>query len=144
MAFLCPDLGCWIRCVQDSLETEEGGDARVIQCLQDYKEELTVQECKDQVHKLTERAAQDVRFDEPLADACAEDRKTYCEDVQPVGSWVEFVFSLKTDCPIRTIVRTDGTDGENGRNGPFPMENGNRLLFGANPGSCFWLILLSG
>ena len=39
-----------------------------------------------QVHKLTERASQDIRFDEPLADACFEDRVRLCPGVQPVRS----------------------------------------------------------
>lgn len=71
--------------LQDSLDSVEGYDARVIECLQDYKDELSQPECKSQVHKLTERAGQDIRFDEPLADACFEDRARLCDDVQPVS-----------------------------------------------------------
>ena len=66
---------------KDSLDSIAGYDARVIQCLQDYKEDLVVDECKASVKKLTERAAQDIRFDEPLADACYEDRARLCEGV---------------------------------------------------------------
>lgn len=68
---------------KDSLDSIAGYDARVIQCLQDYKEDLQGEECKASVHKLTERAAQDIRFDEPLADACFEDRARLCEGVTP-------------------------------------------------------------
>ena len=70
--------------MQDMLETVEGEDARVIRCLQDYREELLDTECKTQVHKLTQRASQDIRMDEPLADACYEDRSRLCVGVQPV------------------------------------------------------------
>uniref|UniRef100_A0A061SDF6 Golgi apparatus protein 1 n=1 Tax=Tetraselmis sp. GSL018 TaxID=582737 RepID=A0A061SDF6_9CHLO len=68
---------------KDSLDSIAGYDARVIQCLQDYKEDLQVDDCKKQVKKLTMRAAQDIRFDEPLADACFEDRNRLCEGVVP-------------------------------------------------------------
>ena len=43
---------------KDSLDSIAGYDGRVIECLQDYKEELVTPACKDRVHKLTERAAQ--------------------------------------------------------------------------------------
>ena len=45
-------------------------DAKVIQCLQDYREELKGAECRERVHRLTVREAQDIRFNKPLADAC--------------------------------------------------------------------------
>ena len=51
---------------------------------QDYRDELATPACKAQVHKLSERASQDIRFDEPLADACYEDRNKLCDGVQPV------------------------------------------------------------
>mmetsp|Transcript_2774 Transcript_2774/g.6902 ORF Transcript_2774/g.6902 Transcript_2774/m.6902 type:complete len:571 (-) Transcript_2774:276-1988(-) len=68
---------------KDSLDSIAGYDARVIQCLQDYKEDLQVPACQKQVKKLTERAAEDIRFDKPLADACFEDRTRLCEGVTP-------------------------------------------------------------
>lgn len=37
-----------------------------------------------QVHKYVELAAQDIRFDVPLADACYEDRMKLCASVPPV------------------------------------------------------------
>ena len=55
-------------------------------CEQDYRDELATPECKSQVHKLSERASQDIRFDEPLADACYEDRNKLCDGVQPARS----------------------------------------------------------
>ena len=51
--------------------------------LQDYRDELAKPKCRKQVHVLTQRAGQDIRFDEPLADACYEDRARLCEGVQP-------------------------------------------------------------
>ncbi|KAK9838535.1 hypothetical protein WJX81_005974 [Elliptochloris bilobata] len=68
---------------RDSLDNIEGFDARVITCLQDFREELTRPECQKEVHRLTARASQDVRMDEPLADACFEDRSRLCDGVQP-------------------------------------------------------------
>jgi len=68
---------------KDSLDSIAGYDGRVIECLQDYKDELSVESCKKSVHKLTERAAEDIRMDRPLADACYEDRKRLCDSVAP-------------------------------------------------------------
>ena len=51
---------------------------------QDFREELTQPKCQAEVHRLTARASQDVRMDEPLADACFEDRSRLCDGVQPV------------------------------------------------------------
>ncbi|KAK9816541.1 hypothetical protein WJX72_001742 [[Myrmecia] bisecta] len=68
---------------KDSMDSIAGFDARVIQCLQDHRDELVEPECKAQVHKLTQRAAQDIRFDKPLADACFEDRAKLCDGVHP-------------------------------------------------------------
>eukprot|EP00958_Prasinococcus_capsulatus_P008020 scaffold751_cov395-Prasinococcus_capsulatus_cf.AAC.27 len=68
---------------KDSLDTIAGYDGRVIECLQDYKEELTGALCKRRVHRLTMRAAQDIRMDEPLWDACFEDRAQLCPDIPP-------------------------------------------------------------
>lgn len=66
------------------MDNVESFDALVIQCLQDYRDELVAPGCQAQVKKLTERASQDIRFDEPLADACYEDRARLCQGVQPV------------------------------------------------------------
>lgn len=37
-----------------------------------------------QVHRKMKRASRDIRFDDVLANACQDDRKTYCSAVQPV------------------------------------------------------------
>mmetsp|Transcript_4821 Transcript_4821/g.5620 ORF Transcript_4821/g.5620 Transcript_4821/m.5620 type:complete len:974 (+) Transcript_4821:66-2987(+) len=68
---------------KDSLDSVAGYDGRVIECLQDYKDELAVPSCQAAVHKLTERAAEDIRMDRPLADACFEDRMKLCPGVEP-------------------------------------------------------------
>ena len=96
-----------LACMQDLLETVEGEDARVIQCLQDYREELTSSTCKQQVHKLTQRASQDIRMDEPLADACYEDRARLCQGVQPVRVLFPDSYSAVSacqPCPLRPHV----------------------------------------
>lgn len=45
-------------------------DAKVIQCLQDYRDELKNPKCRQQVRRLTKRASENWRFDKPFADAC--------------------------------------------------------------------------
>jgi hypothetical protein len=61
--------------------------AAVMNCLQDFREEIRSDACKSQVHKYVELAAQDIRFDVPLADACYNDRMTLCAAVPPVSCW---------------------------------------------------------
>ncbi len=51
--------------------------------LQDYASEIRDEECKSHVKHYLELAAQDIRFDVPLADACQTDRKTLCANVPP-------------------------------------------------------------
>jgi hypothetical protein len=60
----------------------------VMNCLQDFREEIRSDACKSQVHKYVELAAQDIRFDVPLADACYNDRMTLCAAVPPVSCCV--------------------------------------------------------
>ncbi|MEW5299471.1 MAG: hypothetical protein WDW36_002486 [Sanguina aurantia] len=50
-------------------------DSSVINCLQDYSSEIKTSECKKQVKKYVQLAAQDIRFDVPLAEACFDDRQ---------------------------------------------------------------------
>ncbi|KAG2445817.1 hypothetical protein HXX76_000421 [Chlamydomonas incerta] len=66
----------------DTLDTE---DTSVIRCLQDYMNEITSPACRSMVRKYKELAAEDIRFDVPLAEACFEDRQRLCATV-PVGS----------------------------------------------------------
>lgn len=55
--------------------------------MQDFDDEIKGAECKRIVKKYKQLAAEDVRFNLPLADACYEDRITLCADVPPVRSW---------------------------------------------------------
>lgn len=71
-------------CLQD-LDDIDTYDSSVINCLQDYSGEIKNAECKSQVKKYLQLAAQDIRFDVPLAEACYEDRQKYCANVPPVG-----------------------------------------------------------
>lgn len=71
-------------CGYDSaMDSMEQHDARVIVCLQDFRQELRVAECRTAVHKVMERASTDIRFDEPLADSCFKDREHFCPGVVP-------------------------------------------------------------
>lgn len=53
--------------------------------LQDFSKEIKSKACQMQVHKYVELAAQDIRFDVPLADACYNDRMELCANVPPVS-----------------------------------------------------------
>nr|QOL01068.1 putative extracellular protein CSOL_002 [Pseudococcomyxa simplex] len=68
---------------RDSMDTVVGYDARVIQCLQDYREEIQSPACSARVQKIMEYASSDIRFDVPLAEACFEDRQEFCANVPP-------------------------------------------------------------
>ena len=52
-------------------------------------------ECKAMVRTYQQLAAEDIRFDVPLAEACSEDRQKFCSSVPPVsgphvgGVWKE-------------------------------------------------------
>ena len=58
-------------------------------CLQDFAAEIVSDECRKQVQKYMELAAQDVRFDVPLARDCADDRQRYCANVPAVSTGEE-------------------------------------------------------
>ncbi|KAK9867536.1 hypothetical protein WJX84_008718 [Apatococcus fuscideae] len=87
----------------DSLDMSAGMDARVSQCLQDYKEDIKSPACAKRVHKLIELASSDIRFDIPLADACHEDRVQFCGNTPPGSARVIRCLQdrreqLSTDC----------------------------------------------
>lgn len=71
---------------KDSLQAVANGDSRVIECLQDFRDELSSPECSKAVHSTMERGASDIRFDVSLAEACYDDRVKYCGSVKPVRS----------------------------------------------------------
>jgi golgi apparatus protein 1 len=64
-------------------DNSEGYDARVLICLQDYRNDLRGDECKAAVHKMIARQASDFRMDDSLAIACYQDRKTHCASHTP-------------------------------------------------------------
>lgn len=75
----CPFPAC---CQEmDGLDGEESSTTR---CLQDYIEEISNPQCRDMVQRYKQLAAEDIRFDVPLADACASDRKSLCANIPPV------------------------------------------------------------
>jgi Golgi apparatus protein 1 len=65
----------------DGLDGEESSTTR---CLQDYIDEISNAQCRDMVQRYKQLAAEDIRFDVPLADACASDRKSLCGSIPPV------------------------------------------------------------
>jgi Cysteine rich repeat len=65
------------------MEADPVKRASGLNCLQQFREELRSVECRDKVHRKMSRAARDIRFDDVLANACQEDRRMYCNDVQP-------------------------------------------------------------
>eukprot|EP00884_Botryococcus_braunii_P009911 jgi/Botrbrau1/18921/Bobra.177_2s0075.1 len=75
------DLVCGF--VKESMDNVRGFDASVVSCLQDYKEELTLDKCKEEVHKVMKRASEDIRFDPSLLEACYEDRQQLCAGYRP-------------------------------------------------------------
>lgn len=52
--------------------------------MQDFRDSIKDDACRAQVHKYQQLAAQDIRFNPSLADACFEDRTTLCANVPPV------------------------------------------------------------
>ncbi|GFH23194.1 uncharacterized protein HaLaN_20773, partial [Haematococcus lacustris] len=58
-------------------------DSTIINCLQDFRQEIKNTECSQQVKKYVILASQDIRFDVSLAEACYDDRQRFCSTVQP-------------------------------------------------------------
>lgn len=56
--------------------------------------------CKSQVRHYQQLAAEDIRFDIPLADACYEDRQKLCANVPPVRPFEIIFCSL---CAVPTV-----------------------------------------
>ena len=52
-------------------------------CLLSRREDLIKPACKQRVKHIMELAASDMRFDVPLNNACVEERKALCGDVEP-------------------------------------------------------------
>lgn len=73
--------------VQENLDNVQGFDATVVSCLQDFRDELSSDKCKQEVHKVMKRASEDIRFDASLAEACYEDRQQLCPGLLPVRGY---------------------------------------------------------
>lgn len=56
--------------------------------LQDFRDDIADEACRAQVHRYQELAAQDIRFNPPLADACYKDRTDLCAHVPPVSAGI--------------------------------------------------------
>lgn len=68
---------------KESLDTGTELDARVVLCLQDYRDEIENPACQKRVRKYIELASEDIRFNVPLAEACYDDRVQLCNNVAP-------------------------------------------------------------
>ncbi|CAI5946646.1 unnamed protein product [Closterium sp. NIES-64] len=90
----------------DDISDVASWDSRVIECLQDYRRELKDPRCRQQVHLLTQRAAEDMRFDHPLQQACQGERCTR------VGG----LCSLRR-CMLQHMCQGEGQGGKRGRGG---------------------------
>lgn len=66
----------------DEMDNDEKVKTTALNCLQQYREELRSDACKAEIHRRMSRQARDFRFDEVLANACTQDRTTFCNDVQ--------------------------------------------------------------
>eukprot|EP00798_Chlamydomonas_sp_ICE-L_P019058 gene19058-25661_t len=77
------DLGDLCGISLEAMDEDNNVRDRGLQCLQQIREEIKSDACKSEVHRRMERASRDVRFDDVLASACAEDRAQFCNDVSP-------------------------------------------------------------
>jgi len=67
----------------EDLESVGSDNGNVVNCLQDLAHDIKSEKCKQQVLKYQELAAEDIRFNSRLADACYQDRQSFCSNVQP-------------------------------------------------------------
>eukprot|EP00201_Polytomella_parva_P015143 CAMPEP_0175066598 /NCGR_PEP_ID=MMETSP0052_2-20121109/16604_1 /TAXON_ID=51329 ORGANISM="Polytomella parva, Strain SAG 63-3" /NCGR_SAMPLE_ID=MMETSP0052_2 /ASSEMBLY_ACC=CAM_ASM_000194 /LENGTH=941 /DNA_ID=CAMNT_0016333331 /DNA_START=144 /DNA_END=2969 /DNA_ORIENTATION=- len=71
--------------------------ASITNCLQDFVDDLSSASCKARVQTYLSLSSQDIRFNSRLADACFEDRRKHCADVQPGSARVIRCLSDKRD-----------------------------------------------
>lgn len=57
--------------------------------------------CKSMVYEYQKLAAQDIRFDLRLADACVDDRNKFCGNVQPVRAQPGGLLGVCSSCAKR-------------------------------------------
>eukprot|EP01023_Acetabularia_acetabulum_P062960 TRINITY_DN783_c0_g2_i1.p1 TRINITY_DN783_c0_g2~~TRINITY_DN783_c0_g2_i1.p1 ORF type:complete len:858 (-),score=205.30 TRINITY_DN783_c0_g2_i1:1114-3687(-) len=70
------------------LDGMDTGDIRIIECLQDFRDELKEESCGQYVHKIMAQEFSDIRLDIPLAEACADDRNKFCGGIPPGSAGV--------------------------------------------------------
>lgn len=58
-------------------------DATVLNCLVDYREEITSEGCKAQVEKKIVNGAKNIRLNRRAFEACFEDQDKYCRKIKP-------------------------------------------------------------
>lgn len=68
---------------KETLDTGTDLDARVVLCLQDFRDEIEDVACQKRVRRYIELASEDIRFNVPLAEACYDDRVQLCNNVAP-------------------------------------------------------------
>ncbi|KAL6765625.1 hypothetical protein V8C86DRAFT_2455787 [Haematococcus lacustris] len=77
------ELDIMTTCSAPDMHQDELDEASVVNCLQDFLHDIQVEACRKQVLKYQELAAEDIRFNSPLATACSKDRQAYCANVPP-------------------------------------------------------------
>lgn len=70
-------------CGEKPIDDPAKHDARVLNCLQDHRLDLSDPECKRQVHGNMVRRSEDIRLNYPLESACRMDRRRLCAAEKP-------------------------------------------------------------
>lgn len=91
------------RSIKEKAKVED--DGLVSGCLQDYRLELQNPECALAVKVTMVRAAEDERFDVSVSISCAEDRRNFCQNVEPGSARVwaclqRMRSKLSSDCKL--------------------------------------------
>lgn len=78
-------------------DVQKQDTVRLSSCLQDMAEMISNTTCKTLVHDYQKLAAEDIRFDVPLAEACYEDRVKFCGSIKPGSARVIRCLSNQRD-----------------------------------------------
>lgn len=97
---------------KETLDTGTDLDARVVLCLQDFRDEIEDAACQKRVRRYIELASEDIRFNVPLAEACYDDRVQLCNNVAPGSARVirclqsrcGVEYTGETHCPVWLVV----------------------------------------
>eukprot|EP00798_Chlamydomonas_sp_ICE-L_P012178 gene12178-15298_t len=65
----------------EQMDDDKTVKERGLTCIQQFRDEIKEDKCREEVHRRLERESRDIRFDDVLAKACADDRAEYCSDV---------------------------------------------------------------